>query len=86
MRIKLDENLPSRLASRLGDLGHDVQTVGEEGIAGKVDSMIWEAAQREARFVITQDMVSPWSYTLHRNGIVPEGSLQNLGGGARLRV
>lgn len=56
MRIKLDENLPSSLASRLGNLGHDVQTVGEEGIAGKVDSVIWEAAQHEARFVITQDM------------------------------
>ena len=56
MRIKLDENLPSRLASRLGDLRHDVQTVGEEGIAGRVDSVIWEAAQREARFLTNQDM------------------------------
>ena len=56
MRIKLDENLPSQLASRLNELGHDVQTVGEEGLSGKPDSLIWEAAQREARFVITQDM------------------------------
>ncbi|MBZ5544188.1 MAG: DUF5615 family PIN-like protein [Acidobacteriia bacterium] len=56
MRIKLDDNLPSRLASRLGDLRHDVQTVAEEGIAGKDDAVIWETAQREARFLITQDM------------------------------
>ena len=56
MKIKLDENLPSRLAALLGSLGHDVQTVQEEGIVGKVDSVIWEAAQREARFLITQDL------------------------------
>lgn len=56
MRIKLDENLPSRLAPRLAALGHDVQTAGEEGIAGHVDAVIWEAAQPEARFLITQDM------------------------------
>jgi len=56
MRIKLDENLPIHLASRLNDLGHDVQTVGEEGLSGKPDTRVWEAAQREARFLITQDM------------------------------
>jgi predicted nuclease of predicted toxin-antitoxin system len=37
-------------------MGHDVQTVGEEGIAGRVDPVVWEAAQRETRFLITQDM------------------------------
>jgi len=56
MRIKLDENLPSRLASRLAGMGHDAQTVVEEGIAGQADPVIWEAAQREARFLITQDL------------------------------
>jgi predicted nuclease of predicted toxin-antitoxin system len=56
MKVKLDENLPRRLASRLAGMGHDVQTVGEEGIAGRVDPVIWEAAQRETRFLITQDM------------------------------
>jgi len=44
MRIKLDENLPSRLASRLAGMGHDAQTVVEEGIAGQADPVIWEAA------------------------------------------
>lgn len=56
MKIKLDENLPRRLASRLAGMGHDVQTVGEEGIAGRGDPVVWEAAQRETRFLITQDM------------------------------
>jgi predicted nuclease of predicted toxin-antitoxin system len=56
MKIKLDENLPSLLASRLAAMGHDAQTVVEEGIAGEADPVVWEAAQREARFLITQDM------------------------------
>jgi predicted nuclease of predicted toxin-antitoxin system len=56
MKIKLDENLPSLLASRLAAMGHDAQTAVEEGIAGEADSVVWEAAQREARFLITQDM------------------------------
>jgi predicted nuclease of predicted toxin-antitoxin system len=56
MKIKLDENLPSFLAPRLTAMGLDVQTVVEEGIAGKPDPVIWQAAQSEARFLITQDM------------------------------
>jgi predicted nuclease of predicted toxin-antitoxin system len=56
MKIKLDENLPSVLAPRLAAMRHDVQTVVEEGIAGKPDGVIWQAAQSEARFLITQDM------------------------------
>ncbi|MBZ5514769.1 MAG: DUF5615 family PIN-like protein [Acidobacteriia bacterium] len=56
MRIKLDEQLPAHLASRLSAMGHDVRTVLEEGIAGKADPVVWQAAQRGARFLITQDM------------------------------
>lgn len=56
MRIKIDENLPSRLAERLTGLGHDAQTVEDEGIGGNVDPVIWETAQRERRFLITQDL------------------------------
>ena len=32
MKIKLDENLPARLADVLRDLGHDVLTVFDENI------------------------------------------------------
>ena len=56
MKIKLDENMPLCLAARLGVLGHDVQTVREEGMEGHLDETIWEIAQKEYRFLITQDL------------------------------
>jgi predicted nuclease of predicted toxin-antitoxin system len=56
LKIKLDENLPAGLAHSLAELGHDVQTVHEEGISGADDSRIWREAQREGRFLITQDL------------------------------
>jgi predicted nuclease of predicted toxin-antitoxin system len=56
MKIKLDENLPLRLAAFLNQLGHDTHTVRDERLIGRADMEIWEAAQREARFLITQDL------------------------------
>ena len=56
MRIKLDENLPARLAHVLAAMGHDIDTVPQEGLAGLDDAQIWEAAQRAGRFLITQDL------------------------------
>ena len=56
MKIKLDENLPLLLSSALEDLGHDVHTTNDEGLAGSEDERIWEAAQREKRFLLTQDL------------------------------
>jgi predicted nuclease of predicted toxin-antitoxin system len=56
MKIKLDENLPLRLAVRLKNLGHDDHTTHEEGLIGHADREIWETAQRESRFLITQDL------------------------------
>ena len=56
MNIKLDENLPAQLADNLRVLGHDVQTVPEEGLAGFVDAEIWSAATHEQRFLLTQDL------------------------------
>ena len=40
MKIKLDENLPIRAAQRLRGLGHDVDTVLEEGLGGRSDGTI----------------------------------------------
>ena len=37
MRIKLDENLPVRLALILTNLRHDVHTIAEENLSGKSD-------------------------------------------------
>ena len=56
MRTKLDENLPTRLVSVLAQLGHDVDTVPSERIAGKDDAVVWQAAQAERRFLVTQDL------------------------------
>ncbi len=56
MRIKLDENLPESLVSALSALGHSVDTVSGEGLAGRPDSEVWHAAQADRRFLITQDL------------------------------
>ena len=56
MKIKLDENLPTRLASLLESMGHQVDTVADEGLTGKLDTDVWIAAQKEGRFLITQDL------------------------------
>jgi len=52
MKVKLDENLPLRLATMLKELGHDVHTVHEEQLMGHADCEIWEAAQKESRFQV----------------------------------
>ena len=41
MKVKLDENIPNRLADELATLGHDVDTVDSEGLKGKPDSDVW---------------------------------------------
>ena len=56
MKIKLDENLPVRLARALEKLGHDTDTIPEEGLTGQNDIQVWEAAQETDRFFITQDL------------------------------
>jgi predicted nuclease of predicted toxin-antitoxin system len=53
MRIKLDENIPRRLVEPLASLGHDVDTVEAEGLTGSEDPVVWGAAQRDGRFLIT---------------------------------
>jgi predicted nuclease of predicted toxin-antitoxin system len=56
MKIKLDENLPFSLAILLRSLGHDVHTAQDKGLTGHSDREIWEVAQKESRFLITQDL------------------------------
>ncbi len=56
MKIKLDENLPESLLVVLTDLGHAVDSVRTEGLAGRSDTEIWQEAQAAERFVITQDL------------------------------
>jgi len=56
MKAKLDENLQLQIASRLRMHGHDVHTMADEGLSGCADLDLWEAAQRERRALITQDL------------------------------
>lgn len=56
MKIKLDENIPASLVASLTELGYNVDTVTQEGLAGSDDRTVWAAAQREERFLITQDL------------------------------
>lgn len=56
MKIKLDENMPSSLVDLLQHLGHDVDTVLAEGLAGFDDDAVWNAAQEDGRLLITQDL------------------------------
>ena len=56
MRVKLDENLPVRLAGELTSLGHDTDTVSQESLGGHPDPDVWRAAQESDRFFITQDL------------------------------
>lgn len=58
MKIKLDENLPRTLAASISALGHDVDTVLEEGLAAESDDVVWRAAQRVGRLLVTQDLDS----------------------------
>jgi predicted nuclease of predicted toxin-antitoxin system len=55
MKIKLDENITTRMARELGDSGHDVHTVFGEGLSGRSDEVVWIATQSEERSLITQD-------------------------------
>jgi len=56
MKVKLDENIPVRLADALSLLGHDVDSVESEGLTGRPDADIWGASQLDGRLLITQDM------------------------------
>lgn len=56
MKFKLDENIPVRLVNILTELGHNVETVPQEGLTGQPDDQVWRAAQTEGRFLITQDL------------------------------
>ncbi|HEY3857659.1 MAG TPA: DUF5615 family PIN-like protein [Verrucomicrobiae bacterium] len=56
MKVKLDENLPESLIAILTDLNHDADNVRLENLAGQSDANVWQAAQINGRFLITQDL------------------------------
>jgi predicted nuclease of predicted toxin-antitoxin system len=56
VKIKLDENIPHTVCRRLASLGLDTDTVRDEGLGGRRDEAVWDAAQAEQRFLVTQDL------------------------------
>ena len=63
MNIKLDENLPHQLVQLLTDLGHDVDTVPDEHLAGRDDDVVWAAAQThlaESAFLSEAALAQDW--------------------------
>lgn len=56
MGVRLDENVPQRLAELLSAAGHDVDTVPAEGIAGRDDDVVRGSAQQSGRFLVPQDL------------------------------
>jgi len=56
MRFKLDENLGRRGASVLRDLGHEVATVPEEGLASATDKKLIALCREEGRCLVTLDL------------------------------
>ena len=55
MKFKIDENLPSELAADLRNLGHEADTVFDEGLAGAKDPLVIAAATAEKRLLLTLD-------------------------------
>lgn len=55
MRLKLDENMPRQLAEALNGIGHDAHTLADECLLGMSDDIVWDAAIREERLLLTLD-------------------------------
>src|SRR4051794_40591170 len=56
MRFKLDENVPTEIASLLQRRGHDVATVRDQQLGGKADSSTADVCHGEDRALITLDL------------------------------
>jgi predicted nuclease of predicted toxin-antitoxin system len=56
VKLKLDENLPLSISIRLAAIGLDTDTVLTEGLGGRPDAEVWQAAQIAQRFLVTQDL------------------------------
>ena len=73
MKFKLDENLPVELATDLRALGHDADTVADEGLRGAADPEVVDAAFAADRVLFTLDkgIANLQRYPVHQHaGVV----------------
>jgi predicted nuclease of predicted toxin-antitoxin system len=56
MRLKVDENLPGEACDLLNRAGHDAIRVGQQGVSGADDALIFQLCQSEQRALITLDV------------------------------
>jgi predicted nuclease of predicted toxin-antitoxin system len=56
MKFKLDENFGVRTRHIFRSLGHDVQTVRDEGLQGCSDQTLFDVAGKEKRCLVTLDL------------------------------
>jgi predicted nuclease of predicted toxin-antitoxin system len=55
VKFKLDENMPLDLMGDLTALGHDADSVMDEGLQGEADPEVVAAAHAEGRILLTLD-------------------------------
>ena len=56
MNFKTDENLPAEFEPVLRNSGFEADTVGEEGLSGSKDSVVFERCHAEDRVLLTLDL------------------------------
>ena len=56
MKLKLDENLGERGRLALLQAGHEVETVGSQGLCAAADATLQDVCQVEGRALITLDL------------------------------
>jgi predicted nuclease of predicted toxin-antitoxin system len=54
--FKVDEDLPREVAEALRTAGYVASTVGEQGLIGSSDDVLWEVIVAERRCLITADV------------------------------
>jgi predicted nuclease of predicted toxin-antitoxin system len=56
LRFKIDENLPTEIASILREAGFEAATVAEETLSGATDSVLLDRCRAERRVLVTLDL------------------------------